>query len=509
MVTSHGFLDGATFRGMRWSLLQSFSKLSVLDLHGNSNKKETAPDGTKDENVFDISQGVAVSLFVKPEMHALIRSVNLSNLWGSRSDLNAGKYHWLARNSSRDTPWDESTPTEPLFLFKKSGGKVESEYQIYPSLADVMPLYSMGIKTSRDELVLDFESAPILERIERFRSTPVTDEAICKQLGVPLKKGWNVAKARKDLHILKQLSPHIRNFLYRPLDWRPLFYHRAVVFSAAYPVMQHLFSNRNLAFVATRQTKDQWDVQCSRALVGHKSLGAYDANSVFPLHLVEDAAESQQTLDNDHRVNLAASFLKLLAKTLRLQPEGSHGLPAGLTPEDIFHYAYAVFHSPSYRSRYAEFLKIDFPRLPLTGNLELFRALSRLGGELTALHLLESPKLNHPITEFIGKSKEVTKIGWTDDTVWINASGTRGSTAAGSSGFRGIPGSVWNFHIGGYQVCQKWLKDRKGRTLTAEDIAHYQKIVIALTETIRLMAEIDEVIETHGGWPGAFQTLAQ
>jgi predicted helicase len=175
-------------------------------------------------------------------------------------------------------------------------------------------------------------------------------------------------------------------------------------------------------------------------------------------------------------------------------------------PEDIFHYAYAVFYSPSYRSRYAEFLKIDFPRLPLTSNLALFRELFRLGGELTALHLLESPKLDKPITEFIGKSKEVTKIGWTDDTVWINASGTRGSTTAGSSGFRGVPEAVWNFHIGGYQVCEKWLKDRKGRTLTAEDITHYHKIIIALTETIRLMAEIDEVIETHGGWPGAFQT---
>jgi predicted helicase len=183
-----------------------------------------------------------------------------------------------------------------------------------------------------------------------------------------------------------------------------------------------------------------------------------------------------------------------------------HGLPAGLTPEDIFHYAYAVFHSPGYRSRYAEFLKIDFPRLPLTGNLELFRALARLGGELTALHLLESPKLAQPITECIGGSKEVTRIGWSDDTVWIDAPAKKKdmAQAPGSSGFKGVPEAVWNFHIGGYQVCQKWLKDRKGRTLTDEDIAHYHKIVISLTETIRLMAEIDQVIETHGGWPGAF-----
>jgi predicted helicase len=156
-----------------------------------------------------------------------------------------------------------------------------------------------------------------------------------------------------------------------------------------------------------------------------------------------------------------------------------------------------VFHSPGYRSRYAEFLKIDFPRLPLTGKLELFRELARLGGELTALHLLESPKLAQPITELIGsRNPEVEKISWSRDTVWVDK--------AQMSGFSGVPESVWNFHIGGYQVCEKWLKDRKGRTLSDEDIAHYQKIVVALSETIRLMKEIDEVIEHHGGWPEAF-----
>lgn len=174
---------------------------------------------------------------------------------------------------------------------------------------------------------------------------------------------------------------------------------------------------------------------------------------------------------------------------------------AAILPEDIFHYAYAVFHSPSYRSRYAEFLKIDFPRLPLTGNLELFRALARLGGELTALHLLESPRLDQPITEFIGsRNPGIEKVSWTRDTVWVDKKQT--------IGFQGVREEVWNFHIGGYQVCEKWLKDRKGRTLSVEDIAHYHKIVVALCETIRLMAEIDAAIEQHGGWPGAFVTTA-
>ena len=188
-----------------------------------------------------------------------------------------------------------------------------------------------------------------------------------------------------------------------------------------------------------------------------------------------------------------------MATALQLNQKGVHGLPDGLTPEDIFNYAYSVFHSPVYRTRYAEFLKIDFPRIPLTGSLELFRAMAKLGGELAALHLLESPMLARPITEFIGsRHPEVEKISWLNNTVWIDKVQT--------TGFRGVPEEVWNFHVGGYQVCEKWFKDRKGRVLSSDDIKHYQKIVVAISETIRLMANIDEVIEEYGGWPGAFAT---
>jgi len=176
-------------------------------------------------------------------------------------------------------------------------------------------------------------------------------------------------------------------------------------------------------------------------------------------------------------------------------------LPIGLTPEDIFHYAYSVFHSPSYRSRNVKFLNIDFPRLPLPRDLEHFRALSRLGSELVALHLLEAPNLEHVITEYLGgRVAEVEKTSWSQNTVWLDKAQTMG--------FKGVPEEVWNFHVGGYQVCDKWLKDRKGRTLSPDDIAHYQKIIVALAETIRVMKKIDEIIDQHGGWPGAFAAPA-
>ena len=173
----------------------------------------------------------------------------------------------------------------------------------------------------------------------------------------------------------------------------------------------------------------------------------------------------------------------------------------GIIGEDnVFLYVYTILHSPTYRIRYSEFLKNDFPRVPIPNTLDLFNDLIPLGTELVAIHLMESPKINKTITKYLGTtpSGEVEKISYSDNTVWIDKAQT--------IGFRGVPENVWNFHIGGYQVCDKWLKDRKGLQLSTEDITHYQKIVVALNETIRIMGEIDAVIDKHGGWPGAFDT---
>jgi predicted helicase len=265
--------------------------------------------------------------------------------------------------------------------------------------------------------------------------------------------------------------------------------------------MQHLLAKKNLALLVGRagQVIDsgEWNLIFVSREPTEFNLYRRGGNNVFPLVLQED--DSVLSLSADSRPNFAPTFLNSIASALQLPKKGEYGLPAGLTAEDIFGYAYATFHSLNYRSRYAEFLKIDFPHLPLTTSLKLFSTLAQLGSRLTALHLLESPIINKPVTEFVGaKNTEVDKVTWSKDTVWIDKAQT--------TGFKGVQEKVWNFHIGGYQVCEKWLKDRKGRKLTKEDIEHYQKIVVAISETIRLMAEIDKVIDEHGGWPGAFQT---
>ena len=275
--------------------------------------------------------------------------------------------------------------------------------------------------------------------------------------------------------------------LYRPFDIRWLYFDIRALGRARESTMRHMIVGKNLGLITLRLNGTGKDFVClaTRHVIEKGSLprGNY---SLFPLHLFEDQSPSKKLgVVEPSRPNFGPAFLRKISLDLANETP---------TPEDIFHYAYGVFHSPTYRSRYAEFLKIDFPRLPLTSSIELFRALAALGGELVSLHLMESPKLEKHITQFQGsRNAQVEKVTWSDDTVWLDKAQT--------TGFAAVPEPVWNFHIGGYQVCEKWLKDRKGRTLSAEDIAHYHKIVVALSETIHLMSEIDAVIESHGGWP--------
>lgn len=265
--------------------------------------------------------------------------------------------------------------------------------------------------------------------------------------------------------------------------------------------MGHMLAGPNVALHVCRQSiSDYWGhVLAARGLVDdcYVSNKSRERGYTHPLYVYAD--QEGLALDRGPHPNFCAKFLKELATALGVEQTNPHGLPKCLTPEDILNCIYAVFHSPGYRHRYMEFLKIDFPRFPLPENLDLFRALARLGGELVALHLLESPKLDKPIAIYSGVPKpEIEKITYGNSTVWLDKAQT--------NGFRGVTEVVWNFRIGGYQVCEKWLKDRRGRSFSKGDIDHYQRIIVALAETIRIMTEIDKVIDAHGGWPGAFVT---
>jgi predicted helicase len=499
-ITNHGYLDNPTFRGMRQSLMGTFPCLRVPNLHGNANKKEQAPDGSEDKNVFDIRQGVAICIATRDHAKALVEH---SDLWGSRES----KYAWLAEHRASNTDFELLTPDSPFYFLEPQNIDCRAEYDAGWKITDVFPTHGVGVVMARDSMTVDFDADALWQRVKDFASLPPEKARIKYDLGKDA-RDWRVSTAQADVQASGPSKKRICSILYRPFDRRFTYYtgnSRGFYASPCRKVMNNMVGSHNLGLALSRSVEiGQFEhVFCTSGIIGHHSVSLKEVNYLCPLWLVPtgDARVSLLKEDRERQPNLAQPFFRALGDALSLKTNSSQGLPSGVTPEDIFHYIYGVFHSPGYRSRYAEFLKIDFPRLPLARSLELFRELARLGGELVAMHLLDSPKLAQPITEFGGgQNPEVEKASWSEDTVWIDKART--------SGFQGVPEEVWNFHIGGYQVCEKWLKDRKGRTLSKDDIAHYQKVVVALSETIRLMKEIDEVIEGHGGWPGAFQPVA-
>lgn len=499
-ITNNTYLDGITHRRMRECLLETFNEIYVLNLHGNLRKKDTAPDGGKDENVFDIQQGVAIGLFVKLPNTKGCRVFH-ADLWGDRE----GKYKTLWELDAATTEWAEQKPSPPYFFFVPKEFLSAKEYQQYFPINEVLPVGTSAVQTKRDALFVDFEQQRLAARMsELLEEGPTTDMA--SKYPIALSPGWTP----ECLKNVKYSADCLRAYLYRPFDSRFIYYNDEVLGRSRLTVFQHLLKP-NLALATLRQTVDDAfrHVFCTRAICDMNLLiNHHVSDQVFPLYVYDTEKKKRGDWGKavtmalfessvgyeTRRPNLSPAFLKALAEKLNLPQTQPHGLPKGITPEDIFHYAYAVLHSPTYRSRYAEFLKIDFPRLPVTGSLKLFRAFAGKGAELVALHLVESPKLNDFVTEFPSKgSNEVEKVQYTDKDkrVWINA----------GQYFGGVPKPVWEFHIGGYRVCDKWLKDRKGRKLSYEDIQHYQKIIVALNDTIRLMSDIDQLVTNAGGWP--------
>ena len=516
-INNHGILDNPTFRGMRASLLKSLPSMRVLDLHGNAKKKERGPKGGGDANVFDIQQGVAIEFLWRSPGTNSRHDRGHAHLWGLRGNASAahpsGKYGWLVKHSISTTNWTRFDPNNPFYLFMPQNVDLRPEYDSYWKLTEAMPHSGSGITTSRDHFVIDFEDAPLRKRLEQFRDPRVSDEYVRTHLEVRDNSMWSMSEARKRFRKQPIREDLFVDVLYRPFDTRRIYFETNVVFNMRIRVMRHLLKP-NLSLVTIRRVEIDRGFEhvfCGNRLVVLHSASMKEANVVVPLFLYPDTGGKRQHMlaDEDRNHNFGKPYLHALSARLELRQNPASNLPNGVTPEDIFHHAYAVFHSRGYRSRYAEFLKIDFPRLPLPSNLELFRNLARFGGELVSLHLMESPKLAYFITSYVGPDDpKIARVGWSDNAVWLDAVATKKgqSLTPGTIGFRGVPEDVWNFHIGGYQVCHKWLKDRKGRTLSKDDIDHYQRIVIALNETIRIMGEIDEVIDEHGGWPGAFQS---
>lgn len=499
-ITNHGYLDNPTFRGMRQSLMHTFDDIYVLDLHGNAKKKEITPDGTKDENVFDIMQGVAVGLFIKRKDGLLKKPARVfhAELWGERSK----KYHWLTRHDIEDTKWQAIKPKTPFYLFSPQNTKRLAEYNQGFKITEAMPVNSVGIVTARDNLSIHITPDEVWKTITDFAALSPEAAREKYRLG-PDARDWKVRFAQADLKNGGLVRSKVIPILYRPFDTRFTYYTGADCGFLCRPrtkTMYHMLAGENLALCTTRSIEigRGWEhLFCSKEIIQHHTVSLKEVNYQFPLYLYPNGKVPDSLFghDNGRRPNLAAAFIEELTARLRLSfvPDGTGNLKKTFGPEDIFHYAYAVFHSPTYRRRYAEFLKIDFPRLPLTSDRKLFARLCALGAELVGLHLLEQvpePQATYPQSgnSLVDKPRYQPPTKDAPGRVYVNQ----------DQYFNNVPPEAWEFHVGGYQVCEKWLKDRKGRTLSYDDIQTYRKITEALRQTQRLMGEIDAAIPS---WP--------
>lgn len=505
-VTNHSYLDNPTFRGMRQNLMETFDDIYLLDLHGNSKRKEQSPDGSKDENVFDIQQGVAIGLFVKrkgtPEGPA---QVHHADLYGEReSKTGEGKYGWLAANDVRTTKWTELTPQSPRYLFIPRDEALAEEYEAGWSIPEIFPVNSAGIVTARDRLTIQWSQSKTIEVAKDFAGMSAEKARSKYELGKDV-RDWKVGLAQDDLNKSGLNDELVKPVLYRPFDTRYTYYTgntRGFICMPRREVMRHMLMGKNIGLITCRQ-QTQTDTEWSLCGVSHTIIESSaisnktrEINSLFPLYT--HPTEEQKRLGQIREPNLNPEFIETVASYLDLDfiTDDYGDLQNTIGPQDIFHFIYAVLHSPEYRRRYAGFLKSDFARVPLTKNLDLFTALTLLGQRMTSLHLMESSTESGPSYPVLGNNRvdRVQYIPPKDETpgrVYINK----------DQYFEGITTHTWEFTIGSYRPADKWLKDRKGRTLTFDDVGHYRRIAVTLSETQEIMVQIDQTIDYRGGWP--------
>lgn len=492
-VTNHGWLDNPTFRGMRHSLMETFDEIHVLDLHGSAKKKEHAPDGGRDDNVFDIQQGVAVGLFVK-HADAADKPARVfhADVWGEReAGPHGGKYGWLAANSVETTAWTELAPKPPLYLFVPRDEELLEEYEAGWSIAAIFSPNGSpapGIVTTHDQFAISWTPEEAAAKVERLLVTTSEDEArsqwrLCSQ------NQWEYGRAKRELAD-GAWRERIEPILYRPFDIRATVFDGNVAVHRRERVMRHMLAGKNLALIIPKQHRDEFGTLAAQFISAHKAVAAYDINYHFPLYVYPSTYRREPNINQDFITTLSAAI------SLDFIPDSTGDLETTFGPEAVFHYLYAILHSPEYRRRYADFLKSDFPRIPLTNDRELFTKLAALGKQLVALHLMETEGENPPTFPAIGSNRmEKARYAPPSDglpgRVWINR----------DQYFEGVASATWTFTIGGYRPAEKWLKDRKGHTLSFDDIIHYRRICAALADTPDIMARIDEAVAVHGGWP--------
>jgi len=434
-ISNNGFLDGVIHRQMRKSLLEVFDKIYVLDLHGDNRRKEHAPDGSSDENVFDILQGVSINIFVKTREKASnsLAQIYHADLFGSRE----GKYSFLNEHSICSTTWSSLSPIEPYWFFSPKDFSAEKKYKQGLSISDFFVMFKPGVATGKDDVLVNSNEGDLQHNVEMHYGITVDTSLI-------------------------------HSFCYRPFDVRKIYYDTSLVQRHREPLMRHLIKDNTALIVASKNRQLSFNYyMVTNHITDRHYLDFADTEYDIPLYL---HLEEGKCISN-FKEEVLQNYSDII------------GSP--INPEELFSYIYAWLYCPKYHYAFKEFLKIDFPYIPFPKDAQQYFSLSKKGAELRKLHLMENTaSWNSGVGFPVAGSNTVEKVSFEDGKVFINA----------AQYFSGVPELAWNFFIGGFQPAQKWLKDRKGRTLEYEDILHYGRIIYALQETDRLMKEIDAII---------------
>ena len=466
-INPHGFLDNPTFRGMRWHLLKTYDRIYTIDLHGNSKKKETALDGSPDQNIFDIMQGVSINVFVKTGKKKAneLGKVFHYDLYGKRDF----KYDFLNKNSLQSIDFNELPNVAPMYFMVQKDFRAKATYDKGFSVNEIFKTKSVGVVSGKDKLFISSRKEELIRKlVEEYENCNVNS---------------------------------INRIAFYPFDNKYIYYEPKLIERARVNLTQHIIARDNSIIIIGKQCVSDWRYIFTSKIMSNLNLtgtaGRFGAGYMFPLYLYPET-NGQQTIEQleERKPNLNAEIVIKIAEKLALtftnETESTEGTFA---PVDILDYIYAVLHSPTYRQKYKDFLKIYFPRVPYPKDKDTFWHLVKLGSEIRQIHLLESSKVEDYITSYPkgGNNIITTKIAKKDwelideqnqlGRIWINE----------EQYFDNVPVIAWEFYIGGYQPAQKWLKDRREKELKVNDILHYQKIIVALSETNRIMKEIDEI----------------
>lgn len=464
MITAHGYIENPTFRGMRWHLMNTFDEIFVLDLHGNSNKKEKSPDGSEDKNVFDIKTGVSIFFGIKKKNNRKnIVKIWHADLYGKRQF----KFDFLDKNLINTIKWNKITPVAPNYEWIEYDKDTQSMYQKGFSVVELFPINVLGYQTHRDKFAVSKNKEILENRLREFCDPSITNTELINKYQLNT-KSWNIDNSRKKLFGL-DISDQISETTYRPFDKRYVILNKAICDRPRTEILKNVVNKDNICLLFSRQQAvpgfNHVFVTKLPANDCVMSTVSREANQVFPLYIFNK--------NNEKIPNLNIEILEKIQKIV-----------GEIKPEDIIDYIYSVLHSPTYRKKYKIFLKTDFPKIPYPKSEQNFKKMVELGQKLRQLHLMNSSLLNKFITTYPNQGSDVVeKIIYKKGSVYIND----------EQYFGNVSEQVWEFYIGGYQPAKKWLTERKGEKLTYEDLNHYQKIIVSLSETIKIMDKIKKM----------------